>query len=158
MAALLLLRTRAALAAVREESTRTPGAGYLWGERDCASLICALCRALGRPVPAYDPYRGVAEGRAAQRALRRYGSLGAGHQAGLAATGRWAPADLPLEDGDVVSVAGRIERGGVLYAPRHPALDLTGITAAGRWWTWQPKGLIGVHTHGLAPSYITRAD
>lgn len=152
------VRRRAALDAVQAEAARAPGAGYAWGVNDCSTLICALCRALGRPEPAYGPFRGEGEAKAAARALRRYGTLGAAHQVLLVETGGWVAQAGAAQDGDVASVAGRVAGEGVVYVPARPEMHLTGIVAGGRWWTWQPSGLVGMRCGALpAASHVTRA-
>ena len=152
---------QAARSAVEGECARGGGGGYRYGERDCLSLVEALCAAAGLPAPDYAPYRALSEGRAAGLAMRTHGSFGASHRAVLADTGRWqgwegeaAPAPA---DGDVVSVAGKVAYPYGAYTPAREGMELTGIVAAGQWWTWQPWGLAGLPLDGLPVSHLSRA-
>ena len=151
-------RERAALDAIHAEAAAL--GGYRWGERDCSTMIASLCAAMGLPVPAYGPYQAMSEGRAAVLCLRRYGSLGASHRAGLLETGRWAPAEPPMEAGDVVSLTAALHVPyGPSLVPVREGMDFTGIVSGGKWWTWGAHGLEGVALYHLPAEalVVTRA-
>ena len=149
--------SRAVLQALSRERTEAAGAGYLWGERDCTSLIRALCRALGHPEPDYPRFRAMDEPRAALTALREFGTMGNTHQTLLAATGRWVAVNGSApEDGDVASLAGTVDFGRNTYTPTHEAMHLTGIVSGGKCWVWQPGGLAGARLDDAEISHLTR--
>ena len=131
------------------------GEAYAWPERSCVSLIRALCAALGAPEPDHAAFLSRTEGQAASLARRRHGSLGAAHQAVLAAA-CWRPAE-GMEPGDVVSIPGRVVLADLsVYAPKGAGLEWTGIVGPDYMaWGWGPRGLFVVR-EGAEPAFITR--
>ena len=150
---------QAAWRAVEGECARGMGQGYRWRERDCISLIQALCSEAGLAVPDYGCYRKHAsELKAGLAALGALGSFGLVHQSELLATGGWERVvEGGPRDGDVLSASGRVDFASGFYEPPREGMELTGIVAAGRWWTWQPLGLAGVDPARVTASHLTRA-
>lgn len=150
--------TEAVLAALHEEGAS--GEGSAWPERSCVSLVKALCRALDVPAPAYGPWEALGERQAARDAIAAFGCMGAGHQGGLVATGRWEavdPATGHPQPGDVVSWDGQVQASsGEVYTPARPEAQATGVCGVyGFRWLWMPSGLSTVHTPRRV-AYITR--
>ena len=151
--------SQAVLAALTAEGAS--GGGGSWPERSCVSLIRAVCRELGVPAPPYEPWEALGEREAGRKAIAEFGSMAAGHQGGLVATGHWEAVDaeegLP-RPGDVVSFDGPVlARNGELYTPPRPEAQMTGLCGIyGMRWVWTPKGLTSVQTPYRA-SWITRA-
>ena len=145
---------KAVLAALDEEGAS--GEGYQWPDRSCVSLIRALCRHGGTPEPSYAPWEALSEREAASRAVREYGSMGAGHQAGLAATGAWEAVEGHPRPGDVVSWRGRVETmNGEVYDPPAEGFEATGVCGVyGFRWMWTGKGLSTVVRGEVG--YVTR--
>ena len=146
--ATIQLMTNAALRAIEGERGRANGEGYRWGVRDCSTLIQAVCGTLGVPFPraTYLPFRELPESRATILALRRYGSLGAGHCSALQDAGwtRLDPGEL-LEPCDVVSVSGTVRLASETYNPARAELHYTGIVGPDcRIWGWTSRGLFPV--------------
>ena len=136
----------AALRAI--EAQVRSGPGYLWGERDCTTLIEALCAELGTLAPDYGPVRSRSELRATIWTSRKYGSLARAHQIALEATNRWIrigkleQLDAPMCPGDVVSLESPVHTRMGVYEPNNPRLQLTGIVGPdSRPWTWHTRGL-----------------
>lgn len=136
------------LRAIESESAR--GDSYLWGARDCTTLIAALCRELQLPVPAYGPWRLKPERTALADALRDYTTLGNAHATGLEQTGKWARGPYLDEDdeqdirpSDVISISGNVlAENGTEYRPKVPGAHMTGIIGPDcRLWVWSAKGL-----------------
>ena len=156
-------RERGALDAIAAEAVRSAVGGYAWGQRDCSTMIDALCAALGLTAPAYGEYRAKAEGRAAALALRRYGHLGAFHRALLLEAGGWHAVEHgPLEAGDVVSIGVRVDLPyGAVADPGTRGLHLTGLVCGWQWWSWGPHGLAAAPLHCIPDAdeavTITRA-
>ena len=168
--------SRAACRAIETEAAR--GAAYEWGTRDCSTLIEAVCRELGSAVPPYagQHWREKGEARAAVKALREYGSLGAAHQRGLVEHCGWtasraperteswsiAGPELRLHDSgvvrpcDVVSYEGKVLfADSTCYEPRRPAMHATGIAGPEcAVWMWTERGLSTVCSGTL--SHLTR--
>ena len=156
-------RAKAVLAALAEEgkdgADALPGS---WPERSCASLVMALCRALGAPEPAYAPWLALSEKAATVRVLSEYGSMGRAHQAGLVETGHWRAVDVREgrpEPGDVLSWEGPVvTANGARYLPPSEGCEATGVCGVyGYRWYWS-KGAPGLsHVVQGKVSYITRA-
>ena len=130
---------KAVLEALRSEDA----GGYRWPDRSCVSLICALCRALGVPEPAYGPWLRLSEPEAARKAFAEYGGMGQGHQAGLVATGHWDAQEPPARAGDVVSWEGVVRTmNGTVYTPPYEWAHATGVCGIhGLRWMWTHQGL-----------------
>lgn len=146
---------RAVLAALAEEGAS--GEGYRWPDRSCVSLIRALCRAGWTSEPAYGSWLPMTEREAAVRALKEYGGMGAGHQAGLTATGAWEAVSFGHpRPGDVVSWIGRVETmNGEVYDPPAAGFEATGVCGVyGFRWMWTTKGLSPVVRGEVG--YVTR--
>lgn len=156
-------RAEAVLAALeaegRDGADALPGS---WPERSCASLVIALCRALGVPEPAYAPWLVLGEGEATRRVLGEYGSMGAAHQRGLVETGRWQAVDVGEgrpEPGDVLSWTGPVvTANGARYLPPSEGCEATGVCGVyGFRWYWS-EGIPGLsHVLQGQVSHITRA-
>lgn len=147
----------AALRAIENESMR--GQSYDWPDRSCVSLISALCRELGGAEPDYSPILADSEPRAAVKARKAHGGMGAGHQAVLIDAG-WAAVDKAslVQPGDVVSLSGRIELVDltVYDPPRETGTEWTGIVGPDCLvWGWGPRGITAVRSDG-SPAFITR--
>ena len=115
---------------------------YQWGLHDCVSLVVDLCGHLGLQVPTgYAAWHGLPEGKATVLALRKWGSMAAGHQAILMETGQWAPGAYQYPA--VVSYRGRVCcEDGTVYLPPRPGCEFTGVVGEdGRVWAWTPLGL-----------------
>ena len=154
-------RADAALRAIESEAGR--GSSYEWGERDCSTLIRSVCRELGCVEPPYgDGWASLAEGRAAVRAVREFGSLGDAHQQALILHSGWSAVtrldsvgwarrnrrvvEWPcarLQPCDVVSYAGEVEMtDGTRYEPKREELHWTGVVGPEcRVWGWTSRGL-----------------
>ena len=148
---------RAARAAI--ESQIAGGGTYQWGERDCGTLITAVCRSLGLPAPPYGPWWAKTERKALSDALKRWKSLGAAHAGGLKATRHWL--ELQAWDVwrpcDVVSVGGSVLcADGTAYNPPRAGAELTGVVGPSMdLWVWGKQGLTTVDDE-MRVTHLTR--
>ena len=133
---------------------------YQWGLHDCVSLVIDLCQHIGLMVPpGYAAWHRLPEGKAAVRALKRWGSMAAGHRAILVETGQWEPGLYGYPA--VVSYRGSVRcADGTGYWPARPGCEFTGTVGEdGRVWAWTPKGLSTVvDADGIAAVTVPRQD